>query len=137
MHRNSIPWTHRTLLYSKLLICSALQCTWQHCSPYSAQHCTALGKVFKSLNYFKKYITIPHYFCKNYLKSGSTAPLAVYKTLIFNLWIFFCSLLCSYMLLSVYFIAKDWTELKFTVGNYTAMQCTTLHCTALNINKMG
>ena len=50
MHSNSIPLTHWTSLYSKLLICSALQCTGLHSSCYSAQHCTALGKVVKSLN---------------------------------------------------------------------------------------
>ena len=46
MHSNSIPLTHWTSLYSKLLICSALQCIGLHCSPYSAQHCTALVNVF-------------------------------------------------------------------------------------------
>ena len=72
MHNNSIPWIHWTLLYSKLLICSALQCTGLHCSPYSAQHCTALGKVFKSLDIIKNiyiyiyiYITTMHFFYKN------------------------------------------------------------------------
>ena len=40
---------HWTSLYIKLLICSALYCTGLHCSPYYALHCTALGKVFKSL----------------------------------------------------------------------------------------
>ena len=45
MHSNTIPWTYWTSLYSKLLIGSALQYTELHCSPYSAQHCSALGKV--------------------------------------------------------------------------------------------
>ena len=51
MHSNSIPWTVLNCieLYSKLLICSALQCTGLHSSPYSAQNCTALGKVFKTI----------------------------------------------------------------------------------------
>ena len=53
MDSNSISWTALKSLYSKLLICSALQCTGLHSSPYSAQYCTVLGKVFKSLDILK------------------------------------------------------------------------------------
>ena len=37
------------VLIADLLICSALQSTGLHCSPCSALHFTALGKVLKSL----------------------------------------------------------------------------------------
>ena len=56
------PVLHWTSLYSKLLIGSALQCTGLYCSPYYALQCTALGKVFKSLDIIKIYVTLLHWF---------------------------------------------------------------------------
>ena len=66
MQSNSIHLTDWTSLYSKFLICSALQFTGLHCSPYSAQHCTALDKVLKSLGSMKKCIRILQCFSKNH-----------------------------------------------------------------------